>query len=237
MNLPETDSRPILILQNCGIESAGLILPALDTLNHKWEMIQTYAGDPIPDVDEYKGVICLGCPESANEYTTLDFLGGVYQTVERTLKLELPYLGICCGGQILALTLGGTVTKNRTKEIGTYQVNLTEAGLKDSMFTGFPEQISVFHWHGETFSIPDGATHLAISNDCVNQAFRYQNAVGIQFHLEADPKEIPLWCEAYADERAEMNKTTEQIVTDHVNVVDEAAELNRKLLTNLFGQG
>jgi GMP synthase-like glutamine amidotransferase len=237
MNTKSNNSRPILILQNCRIESAGLILPALQELNHDSRIVRTYAGEKIPELDDHKGVICLGCPESANDYVKLGFLGNVYRTVERTLKEELPYLGICCGGQILALTLGAQVTKNYTKEIGTYQVTLTQQGLVDPMFDSFPEKIAVFHWHGDTFGIPAGATHVACGDDCRNQAFRYKNAIGLQFHLEADPKEIPLWCEAYASEMAELNKMTEQIVSAHSEVVNEAARLNRQLLFNLFGRG
>jgi GMP synthase (glutamine-hydrolysing) len=78
------------------------------------------------------------------------------------------------------------VEANKVKEIGAMPVTLTEDGAADPLFGGFDREFPVFQWHGDTFRIPFGATWLAQSSDCKNQAFRKGNLVGVQFHLEAD---------------------------------------------------
>ena len=219
-----------MILQNCEIESAGLILPYLDQGGYPFQVVQTYAGQPIPDLNQFSAVISLGCPESANDFSRISFLGGVYQAVETALKLDLPYLGICCGAQILALVLGAEVRPNPVKEIGSGVVRLTKEGIKDPLFRGFGAEFPAFQWHGETFDIPAGGALLAVGEDCHNQAFRYNMAVGIQFHLEASLTELPIWCNTYQFELDEVEKTQKQVVGEFSLVADRMVELNRILL-------
>ncbi len=97
-----------------------------------------------------------------------------------------PVLGICLGAQLIAAVLGGTVSKGPQPEIGWYPVELTPAGRELPLFAGFPDRFTALHWHGDTFSIPPGATHVASSAACANQAFAYDGGrvVGLQFHLE-----------------------------------------------------
>jgi GMP synthase-like glutamine amidotransferase len=100
-------------------------------------------------------------------------------------------LGICLGAQLLAEALGADVFPGRYKEVGWLPVEFTPAALAHPLFEGFPERLEVFHWHGETFSLPAEAVHLARSEAFENQAFLYgEKVLALQFHLEVTPETV-----------------------------------------------
>ena len=110
-------------------------------------------------------------------------------------------IGICLGAQLLADVLGGKVTQNPQKEIGWHSITLTKVGAESAIFSGIPRQMDVFQWHGDIFSLPPGATHLAKNQTCDNQAFFYGNHVlGLQFHLEYSRQSIEKMLTHCADE-------------------------------------
>ncbi|UCD63172.1 MAG: type 1 glutamine amidotransferase [Candidatus Zixiibacteriota bacterium] len=197
-------------------------------------VFHTYRDRPWPDPDSFRAVISLGCPHPANRYHEAGWLRNLHQLVEKTVKLELPYLGICFGGQILALVLGADVAPNHKREIGTYRVRLTEAGTTDPLLDGFPPAFKVFHWHNDTFGIPVGAYRLVEGDDCPNQAFRYGRAAALQFHLEVMTDEIPVWCRSYPDELASTNLTAKDLTTAWAVTAETARTLHFRLLDNFF---
>jgi GMP synthase-like glutamine amidotransferase len=114
--------------------------------------------------------------------------------IRRALSRNTPILGICLGSQLLAKALGAPVYRNRELEVGWFPVHLTESAATDPVFGGLPSPTTFFHWHGETFDLPQDAVWLAKSDRCRNQAFRYRNNVyGIQFHPEITPELIEDW--------------------------------------------
>ena len=88
--------------------------------------------------------------------------------IKKVIKDEVPFLGICLGSQLLAKAYGAKVTKAPKQEIGWFKVQLTKDGQKDPIFQGLRDELDVFHWHGDTFAIPQGGKHLATSKDCIN---------------------------------------------------------------------
>ena len=111
----------------------------------------------------------------------------IFQASESGKKI----LGICLGSQLLADILGGTVYKNDQKEIGWFPVKLTPDGRESNLFDGIEDIIDVFHWHGDTFTLPEKSIHLLESNICRNQAFLYESHIlGLQFHFEATPDSV-----------------------------------------------
>jgi len=103
-------------------------------------------------------------------------------------------LGICLGAQLLAKALGGSVQRNKTREIGWHDIDLTAAGMNDPVLSTFAERQQVFQCHEDGILLPPGAVHLASSGASPVQAFRLgEQAYGFQFHLEANASLIDRW--------------------------------------------
>ncbi len=227
--------KPVLVIQNTPYESPGNILPYLNDRRLPFTLLKSYEeGATFPSLDSIGAIINLGCPHSVTRYAEHEFLKRLYAFVAGAVRENVPYLGICFGGQLLAKILGARVEANPVKEIGTYTVRLTDEAKSDPLFRGMPESFPVFHWHGDTFRIPFDASHLVIGEDCRNQAFRKGNFVALQFHLEALADEIPDWCHSYADELSEFGKTEADIVEGYRSVALESGKLGYKLLDNFF---
>ncbi len=150
--------------------------------------------DAVPSLDGYHGLVVLGGPMSVYDLVGHPHLAVEVDVIRQALERGIPILGICLGAQLLARALDAEVTPNGDKEIGWYDVSMTDAGREDPMFAHFEASERIFQWHGDTFAIPTGATHLASSPLCRNQAFRYgEHAYGLQFHLEVDAPMIERW--------------------------------------------
>lgn len=183
---------------------------------------------------DYDAFIVGGTPISAYEIENHSFLRKEWDFLKEIVEENKPYFGICCGGQILARLLGAEVKRNSVMEIGGYTVELTEKGKKVSFFKDFPDQFPVFHWHGDTFDIPKGAQLLVQGKDCFNQAFSYQNAIGLQFHLEVTADEASKWADKYSNELASVNKTKEKVFEECQERENKIKELAYKLMANFF---
>ncbi len=226
--------KPILIIQNCAIESGGTILDYFNQKAISYQVFHSHTNAEFPDVENFEAVICLGCPHSVATNMEHAYLRSLYSYVTNIVRENKPYLGICFGSQILAKVLGASVAPNKVKEIGTYKMTLTQDGKQDALFDGISEKFFAFHWHGDTFQIPFGAIHLATSEDCKNQAFRKNRAYGIQFHFEADINEVPKWCDAYAEELAKFGKTKDEIISSYQEKFESVKADNFQLLENFL---
>ena len=112
---------------------------------------------------------------------------------------DVPVLGHCLGGQLLSKALGGTVGRNPVKEIGWGEVSVADNAVARDWFGGVAS-FDVFHWHGETFSIPPGGTRVLSSEHCANQAFASGRHLGLQCHVEMTEDLIRSWCKGGAKE-------------------------------------
>lgn len=111
--------------------------------------------------------------------------------IEHAIKQNKTVIGVCLGSQLIADVLGAKVYRSEQKEIGWFPVQLTEQGKENEIFSFLPREFSAFHWHGETFDLPQNAIHVAQTAVCQNQAFIYDDAViGLQFHLEVTEQSI-----------------------------------------------
>ena len=225
---------PVAIIQNCEVESAGNIKDYLNSKKIPFTETLSYKNKKLPDLNQVSSVINLGCPLSVTKYDEHKFLKDLFEFTKKTIEEEKPYLGVCFGGQMLALALGAKVSANRKKEIGASPIRLTKSGQSDPLFKGFNPKFPVFQWHGDTFGIPTGATNLAESDDCTNQAFRIGKFTGVQFHLEADDSQVPLWCDTYAEELAGEGKDKDEVVGSYKVHAKETHALSFKLLDNFF---
>lgn len=153
--------------------------------------------EEIPKQD-YSAVIILGAPESAND--DLLYLKNEMNLIRECVEKEIPILGICLGSQLIAKAFGARVYQGIKKEIGIYNDIEFDNLSKSSLFSGINSPAMVFHWHGDTFDLPQNALRLAHSKDYQNQALQIGSAVGVQFHLEVDEETIRLWLEKSKDE-------------------------------------
>ncbi len=161
------------IFQHVEYEGPGAILPYLQAKGHNVHIVRLYAGDPIPHEDDVDFAILMGGPMSVLDE-----------------KLGKPLLGICLGAQMIASAFGAAIKKNPEKEIGWFPVTFTGDAVEEM---NLPESLDVFHWHGETFDIPELlgiAEPFAFSEACQNQAFKIGSGIALQFHLEATPESM-----------------------------------------------
>ncbi len=226
----------VFVIQNCETEGIGYYENYLKENGINYQIFHAYKGDEFPPVEKFDVFIVGGTPVSAYEFPNHQILKKEWEYLKRVVEMNKPYFGICCGGQLLAMLLGAKVKKNPVMEIGGYDVKLTPEGKKDPFFKGFHETFPVFHWHGDTFGIPNGAKLLVEGNDCKNQVFRYNNSIAIQFHLEIGSNEAIKWAKKYPNEPRMINKSVEQVVEECRNRENEMKKLSFNLMENFFNK-
>jgi GMP synthase (glutamine-hydrolysing) len=127
----------------------------------------------------------------ANDDVRFRWMKGEKLLIELAIQKQKKVLGVCLGAQLIASVLGAKVYPNPQKEIGWFPIELNPPNVRNHPLSVLPQRTTVFHWHGDTFDIPIGATHLARSRACENQAFAISpNVVGLQFHLELGMPQI-----------------------------------------------
>jgi GMP synthase (glutamine-hydrolysing) len=151
------------------------------------ETVRVWEGDPLPPLGEVDGLVAMGGPMSVNDVAEHAWIEPEVELLSGALDAELPVLGVCLGAQLVARALGLEVGPAAREEIGSGEVELTDAGRADPLLGSCGEGLVAFHWHGETFDVPAGRNSLARTPDCPNQAFRAgERAWALQFHPELD---------------------------------------------------
>ena len=165
------------------------------------------------------------------------FLTSEVALIEYRLSRNLPTLGICLGSQLMAKALGSRVYRGPVKEIGWGAIQLTEEGASSCLGSLRGDDTVVLHWHGDSFDLPSGAARLASNKNCENQAFAYgDSALALQFHLEADPRQLEEWYVGHAVElAAEKISIAELRAATHRHSNDFAVRANR-IFSDWLGQ-
>ncbi|MES9946164.1 MAG: gamma-glutamyl-gamma-aminobutyrate hydrolase family protein [Candidatus Thiodiazotropha sp.] len=175
-----------LYLQHVPFEGLGSIETWLQSAGCEITNARLYESDELPEVDEVDLLVIMGGPMSVNDTTDYPWLVKEKEFIKSVIDSGKPVLGICLGAQLIASSLGADIYSNSVKEIGWFPIQAVRSDNK-ALFQ-FPEEAVVFHWHGETFDLPSGATQIAASKVCRNQAFQIgANVIGLQFHLETTP--------------------------------------------------
>jgi GMP synthase-like glutamine amidotransferase len=174
-------------LQHVPFEGLGSIEIWLQKASYEITSTKLYESVKLPSPDEVDFLVVMGGPMSVNDEDQYPWLVLEKKFVRQVIESGKPVLGICLGAQLIASALGGKVYPNLMKEIGWFSVRSVSSNT-DSAFA-FPVSVEVFHWHGETFSLPWGAIRIAESDGCENQAFQIgRSVIGLQFHLETTPE-------------------------------------------------
>ena len=161
---------------------AGDIANKLKIRGFNFEIRRPSLGDSLPtNLNNYSAIVVFGGPMSANDNE--EFMKKEIDWIGLVLQSEVPFLGICLGAQILVKYLGCKVEKNPNEisEIGFYKIQPTENGIKM-----FQSQDVFYQFHTEGFELPSGCELLAKGDIFTNQAFRYKNCYGLQFHPEVN---------------------------------------------------
>lgn len=203
----------VLIIKNITTEGPGTIEDFLRIEKIPYVIVDLFKGEDIPDTRDFDILIMLGGPMSANEIDKYPYIKKEEELTRQFIADKKAILGICLGSQIMAKALGSTVYKGKQKEIGWYDIELTSAGINDQLMRKLAthpkvgdlwRRFKVFHWHSETFDIPDGAVRLASSALYPNQAFKYgNNAYAFQFHIEVNKEMVYEWLK---DEDIDLKK-------------------------------
>lgn len=172
-------------VQHVPFEDLGSIAPVLKEKGHHLSSTHLYKNQPVPPVDGFDWLIVMGGPMGVYDHKGYPWLKPEKRFITDAIDSGKIVLGICLGAQLIADVLGAKVYKNEHREIGWFPVNRSPEADGTIFSTAMPQQLVAFHWHGDTFDIPKGATIIGESEACKNQGFIMDNrVVAIQFHLE-----------------------------------------------------
>jgi GMP synthase-like glutamine amidotransferase len=231
----------VLIIKHIDIEGPGLIEYCLKQEKIPYQTLNLTPSVHLPNLEKITHIVLLGGPMSVYEEDRFPFLREEDLFIKEAIQRGKAMLGICLGAQLIAKALGAKVSKAPAKEIGWYDVSLTEIGSQDPLFSNLPKTFSVFQWHEDTFEIPKGGKLMATSSPVPHQAFRYGEKVyGLQFHLEVTDEMISEWMETYEEELKFLQPSQPFSKTEIMTETEIKIEMYTKrgisFLTNFFRQ-
>jgi GMP synthase-like glutamine amidotransferase len=188
-------------LQHVPFEGIGSMEPYFINQGHQLSSTHLYLNEPFPQLHDFDWLIVMGGPMGVSDELQYPWMSKEKSFIKSSIESGKIIVGICLGAQLIADVLGAKVYKNRYREIGWFPINVTEQ-VDNTIFKGvFSQGIEVFHWHGDTFDIPESGVLLASSDACQNQGFIVEDRiVGLQFHLETTPGSTKALVENCRDE-------------------------------------
>jgi GMP synthase-like glutamine amidotransferase len=183
----------VLVLQHIACEPPGEFEDVLEERGADILRVELDEGDRLPERDAFDAIVAMGGPMSVNDESEHPWLAEEKQLIRDAVADGVPYWGSCLGVQLLASSLGARVYAGLQPEVGVLPVTLTDEGAADPVLQGLPREFPTLQWHGDTFDLPEDAVLLASSPAYPNQAFRYGNAYGVQFHLEVSRSMAREW--------------------------------------------
>lgn len=193
--------KPVAVLRHAATEGPGYFATCLERRGIPWRLVRIDEGEAVPEnPSEFSGLVFMGGPMSVND--ELPWIAPALALVRAAVERGVPLLGHCLGGQLMAKALGAEVTRNPVKEIGWGRVEVVAGEVAAQWFGAGLDGFEAFHWHGETFSIPPGATRVLAGPYCANQAFALGPHFGMQCHVEMTREMIESWCASGAREIA-----------------------------------
>ncbi|MBI4441784.1 MAG: homoserine O-succinyltransferase [Acidobacteria bacterium] len=195
MGTSASERLPWLVLRHVEHEHLGTVARALEQARQNYRYVDVFRGEPVPgNLTGCGGVIVMGGPMGVYESDKYPFLKDELRILREAAQDGYPVLGICLGAQLVAAALGARVYPGKEKEIGWYPVEVTAP--EDELTAALPARFMAFHWHGDTFDLPEGAVRLFRSDLYENQGFRWgSNVCAVQFHFEVTGKMVEEWLE------------------------------------------
>jgi len=218
--------KPVLIFQHWPSEGPGYLSEVFQRMEVPWRLIEVDRGVPIPNhLDDVSALVFMGGPMSVND--PLPWIAQEVSLIQLAHTMGIPVLGHCLGGQLIAKALGGVVIQNPVREIGWFSVTQEDNLVTKDWFRELPKTFEVFHWHGETFSIPLGATHLLSSQHCLNQGFSIGNTLALQCHVEMTEELVHLWTKNGIFEISVPTKTIQSETEITSNLCNKIKDLHQ----------
>lgn len=244
--------KPVAIFRHAAVEGAGYFATFLAAHSIPSTLFAIDRGDPLPpDAEAYAGLCFMGGPMSVND--PLPWIAEACALIRDAAARGIPVIGHCLGGQLMSKAFGGRVEANPVKEIGWGTARAAEHPLARHWLgdvaarpgtgtgtatagEGSGEAATVFQWHGETFSIPPGATRILGSDFCANQMFVLGPHLGMQCHVEMTPEMIAVWCASWPEEVAGLAALPASVQTPERMQAEAAARLPamRRLADRLY---
>jgi GMP synthase-like glutamine amidotransferase len=190
--------KPVVVVRTARSEGPAYFASYLERRSIAWDLVALDEGAPVPrDPRHFSGLVFMGGAMSVND--DLRWIARVLELIREAVRKDVPVLGHCLGGQLMSKALGGTVRASPYKEIGWGDVRVCDNGVARE-WVGELQAFETFHWHGETFSIPPGATRVLENAHCPNQAFAIGKHFGMQCHVEMTEDLIRAWVRGGGDE-------------------------------------
>lgn len=189
------------IILHADFELPGVIVPWAKHKKMTVNLYKPYAGDNLPDVGPNEPVIVMGGPQSAVHYQDYPYLVKEVEWIKKRLAHDHPFIGVCLGAQLIGVALGADAQKSPEKEVGTFDLTLTEEGQKHPYLQHIPQTFPVFHWHSDMAGLPNGAIVLAASEGCPRQIIEFSPRIlGFQCHFEVTPSLVKGFVEMAGDD-------------------------------------
>ncbi len=213
------------VLQHVAWEGPGLIASIARSRGLCIEVYRLDLNPTMPQADGLRGLIVMGGPMGVYERSKYPHLASEVTLIAEMVRRRRPVLGVCLGAQLLAHALGARVYGGPSSEIEFGNVDLTIAAKQDTLFENLPDPLPVFHWHADTFDLPDGAHLLARNSNYKHQAFRFgSNAYGLQFHIEVDLETWKDW----------QSHLPEHAMADGKRQLSQVANVGQILISRFF---
>lgn len=184
----------VAMIENTRVTHHGQVGVALHEAAALIDLYKPWSGQPLPETVHADALVVFGGEQSALDDHTHPYLPELARLMSAYTAMDRPVLGICLGSQLMARAFGGENHLGIAKEFGWCEVELTEEGRKDPVFSALPATFPIAEWHSDTFTLPPGAVHLATNATAPNQAFRVGRAsYATQFHFEANRAVMADW--------------------------------------------
>jgi GMP synthase - Glutamine amidotransferase domain len=220
--------------QHVAHEGLGSIEEWISFSGHSLTSTRFFESTGLPEISDIDWLIVMGGPMSVHDEEKFPWLAKEKKFIRQAIDAGKTVLGICLGSQLVSAALGARVYKNKEKEIGWFDIELTSFAQSGNLFFEMGNRLKVFHWHGDTFDLPENAIHLASSKGCKNQAYIYKdNVLALQFHLE------PTWellLEMIEGGREELLPGKYVQAEEDLLKNRQLIELNRKVLFTLLNR-
>jgi GMP synthase-like glutamine amidotransferase len=226
---------PVAIFRHSPTEGPGYFATYLDSRDLPWRLVALDQGLAVPSrVEDFSGLVFMGGPMSVND--VLPWIAPVLELIRKAVAAEVPVLGHCLGGQLMAKALGGGVGRNAVKEIGWGEIQVADNNQARAWFGPDLKRFESFHWHGETFTIPPGAVRIMGNRHCENQGFVIGNNLAMQCHVEMTQDLIESWCASGAMEIATATSPAVQTPDEIRSGMQSKLDALRAVATRLYNR-